>query len=108
MFSRIHLIAKSLSGSKWKNIEAETDYIIKRQQHAEAVFDDSTTTMFEKAKKEYAICIICISLTGFPELPSVLASMFYHFEPDNDFAIGCIPSACQGNVFNTRAPLLTV
>jgi hypothetical protein len=45
--------------------------------------------MFEKVKKKYAICIICVSLTDFPEPPSVLTSMFYHFEPDNDFAIGC-------------------
>jgi hypothetical protein len=46
--------------------------------------------MFEKAKKKYVIFIIYISLTDFPEPPSVLASMFYHFEPDNDFAIKSI------------------
>jgi hypothetical protein len=63
------------------------NYIIKRQHHAKAVFDNSTTTIFEKVKKKYAICIICVSLTHFPEPSSVLASMFYHFEPDNDFAI---------------------
>jgi hypothetical protein len=37
------------------------------KKHAEAVFDDSTFTMFEKVKKKYAICIICVSLTNFPE-----------------------------------------
>jgi hypothetical protein len=29
--------------------------------------------------------------TYFPEPSSVLSSMFYQFEPDNDFAIRCIP-----------------
>jgi hypothetical protein len=38
-----------------------TNYIIKRQQHTEAVVDDSTTN--EKVKK-YAVCIIYVS---FPE-----------------------------------------
>jgi hypothetical protein len=28
--------------------------------------------------------------TYFPEPSSVLASMFFHFEPDNDYAIRCI------------------
>jgi hypothetical protein len=36
--------------------------------------------MFEKAKKKYAICIICILLTDFQEPLSV-----YHFEPYNYF-----------------------
>jgi hypothetical protein len=40
--------------------------------------------MFEKVKKMYAICIICVSLADFPEPSLFLASMFYHFEPDND------------------------
>jgi hypothetical protein len=31
----------------------------------------------------------CVSLTDVPESSSVLASMFYHFEPDNDFVIRC-------------------
>jgi hypothetical protein len=31
--------------------------------------------------------------TYFPEPSSVLASMFFHFEPDNDFAIRCILGA---------------
>jgi hypothetical protein len=39
--------------------------------------------------KKYAIWIIYVSLTDFPEPPWVLASMFYHVEPDNDFAIRC-------------------
>jgi hypothetical protein len=52
------------------------NYIIKRQQHAEAVFDDSTIKMFEKVKKKYSIYIICVSLNDFPEPLSVLASMF--------------------------------
>jgi hypothetical protein len=30
------------------------------------------------------------SLTDFPETPLALASMLYHFEPDNDFAIKCV------------------
>jgi hypothetical protein len=46
--------------------------------------------MFEKVKKKYAICIIFVSLTDFPELPLFLASMFYYFEPDNDYAIRCM------------------
>jgi hypothetical protein len=47
--------------------------------------------MFEKVKYTiYSMCIICVSLTDFPEPPSVLASMFYHLEPDNDFAIRCM------------------
>jgi hypothetical protein len=48
------------------------------------------TMMIEKVKKKDAICIICISLTDFPEPSSALASVLYHFEPDNDFAIRCI------------------
>jgi hypothetical protein len=31
-----------------------------------------------------------IKVTDFPEVALVLASMFYHFEPDIDFAIRCI------------------
>jgi hypothetical protein len=31
------------------------NYILKRQQHAEAVFGDSTTMMFKNVKKKYAI-----------------------------------------------------
>jgi hypothetical protein len=58
--------------------------------------------MFEKVKKKY---VICISLTDFPEPPSVLASMLYHFEPDNDFAIGRI--ACETNIFNHTLANLT-
>jgi beta-galactosidase beta subunit len=46
--------------------------------------------MFKKVKKKYAMCIICVLFTDFPESLSVLTSMFYHFEPDNDFAIRCI------------------
>jgi hypothetical protein len=34
--------------------------------------------------------IIIIMNTYFPEPPSVLASLFFHFEPDKDFAIWCI------------------
>jgi hypothetical protein len=37
--------------------------------------------------------IIIIMNTYFPEPSSVLASMFFHFEPDNDFAIRCILGA---------------
>jgi hypothetical protein len=40
-------------------------------------------------KVKYAICIICVSLTNFPEPPTVLASIFYHFKLDSDFAIKC-------------------
>jgi hypothetical protein len=43
--------------------------------------------MIEKVKKKYAIFIIWVSITDFPEPSLVLASMLYHFEPDNDFAI---------------------
>jgi hypothetical protein len=46
--------------------------------------------MVEKVKEKYSICILCVSLTNFPEPLSVLAFMFYHFEPDNDYAIRCI------------------
>jgi hypothetical protein len=53
------------------------------------LFNASTTTMFEKFKKNYAICLICVSLTDFPEPHYFLASMFYYFEPDKDFAIRC-------------------
>jgi hypothetical protein len=42
--------------------------------------------MFDKVEKKYVMCIMCVSLTDFPEPPSDLASMFYHFEPNNDFA----------------------
>jgi hypothetical protein len=45
---------------------------------------------WKSQEKVCHICIICVSLTDFPEPPSVLASMFYHFKPDNDFAIRCI------------------
>jgi hypothetical protein len=65
-------------------------YIIKRQQHAKAILKDSITKIFEKVKKKYAICIIWVSLTDFPEPPSISASVFYHFEPNNDFSIRCI------------------
>jgi hypothetical protein len=34
--------------------------------------------------------IIIIMNTYFPEPPLVLASMIYHFEPDNDSATGCM------------------
>jgi hypothetical protein len=34
--------------------------------------------------------IIIIMNTRFSEPPLVLASMFFHFEPDNDYAIRCI------------------
>jgi hypothetical protein len=64
--------------------------LLKDNDMQKAVFDDSTTTMFEKSKKKYAICIIYVSSTDFPEPPLVLASMVYHFEFDNDFAIRCI------------------
>jgi hypothetical protein len=48
----------------------------------------SMTLMFENVEKNYAICIICVSLTDkFPGPSLVLASMFHHFEPNNDFAI---------------------
>jgi hypothetical protein len=50
--------------------------------------------MFEKVKKKYDICIICVSLTDFREPPSVLASMFYNFELDKDFAIRCMIVFC--------------
>jgi hypothetical protein len=60
------------------------NYIIKRQQHAEVVFDDYDV---RKSQEKYVVCIIYVSLTDFPELPSVSASIFYHFEPDNDFSI---------------------
>jgi hypothetical protein len=44
--------------------------------------------MFEKVKKKYIACIICVSLTDFPEPSSDLASISsIIFEPDNDFAI---------------------
>jgi hypothetical protein len=33
--------------------------------------------------------IIIIMNTYFPELSLVLTSMFFHFEPDNDFAVVC-------------------
>jgi hypothetical protein len=53
--------------------------------------------IFEQTK-EASLCmllsfnnvIIIIMNAYFPEPPSVLASMFFHFEPDNDFAIRCI------------------
>jgi hypothetical protein len=80
--------AKIGSGKKVFNIIIIT--LSKRQQHAEAIFDDSTTTMFEKVKKKYAICIIWVLVTDFPGPSSILASMFFHFEHDNDFAIRCI------------------
>jgi hypothetical protein len=85
----VNLEAKTKEGSGKYVLLFIIIIIIKRQQHAKAVFDVSTTTMFEK-KKKYVICIIWVSLTDFPEHPSVLASMFYHVEPDNDFAIRCI------------------
>jgi hypothetical protein len=86
------LVSKLLSGSKGKNIEAKPEegsekyafIIIKRQQHDKAVFDNSTTTIFEKVKKKYAICIISVSLTDLQEPSSVSASMVYHFKPNND------------------------
>jgi hypothetical protein len=56
--------------------------------YAKAVFNDSTTTMFQKAKKKYVICLICVSLTDFPEPSSVLPSMFYHFEPTTILQLG--------------------
>jgi hypothetical protein len=59
----------------WIDIHYYYDYIIKRQQHAEAIFDDSMTTMFEKVKKKYAICIICVSLTDFREPASSVLSI---------------------------------
>jgi hypothetical protein len=40
-----------------------------------------------KTSSKSMSCIICVSLTDFPEPSSVSASMFLHFEPDNDFAI---------------------
>jgi hypothetical protein len=52
--------------------------IIKRQQQVEAVLDDYDVQKCQ----EHAICLICVSLTYFPEPSFVLASMFYHFEPD--------------------------
>jgi hypothetical protein len=36
---------------------------------------------------------LCFPNVYFPAPPSVLASMFYHFEPDNNFAIRCIQIA---------------
>jgi hypothetical protein len=67
--------------SEHRNMEKRC---LKLKQHAESVFDDSTTIMFKKVEKKNAICIICISLTDFPEPPEGLASMFYHFQPDNN------------------------
>jgi hypothetical protein len=74
--------AKTEGGS-----EKEVFIIIKRQQHAEAVFDDSTT--FRRSKKSRKSMHNVHLKTDFPDLPSVSASMFNHFEPDNDFAIRC-------------------
>jgi hypothetical protein len=51
--------------------------------------------VFEKVKKKYAICIICISLKEIPE-PQGLASTFYHFEPDNNFAVRCMSGVDPG------------
>jgi hypothetical protein len=49
-------------------------------------------------------CIICVTLTDFPEPSSVLlASMFFHFEPDNDFSIRCIiNNDFYNNIQNSR------
>jgi hypothetical protein len=52
--------------------------------------------MFEKVKKKYAICIIYVSLTDFPEPSSVLASS----EPDNDVAIRCMFSCTLAHVIS--------
>jgi hypothetical protein len=46
--------------------------------------------MFKKVEKSMPYAYV-YSLINFPEPSSVSASMFYHFEPDNDFAIRCMP-----------------
>jgi hypothetical protein len=56
--------------------------------------------MFEKVKKKHVICIICVLLTDFPERSVVSAPMFFHFEPDNDFAIRCIEHNIEGRIVN--------
>jgi hypothetical protein len=43
--------------------------------------------------------IIIIMNTYFPEPSLVLASMFYHFEPDNDFAI-------RGDMRDVKEPIV--
>jgi hypothetical protein len=36
------------------------------------------------------VMLLSIMNTYFPEPSLVLASMFFHFEPDNDFTVTCI------------------
>jgi hypothetical protein len=59
------------------------NYIIKRQQYEEAVFDDSTYDC-DVPKRQEKVCHMhnMRLINWFPERPSVLNSMCHHFEPD--------------------------
>jgi hypothetical protein len=43
------------------------NYVMKRQQRPEVVFDNYDV---RKSQEKYGICITCVSLTGFPGPPS--------------------------------------
>jgi hypothetical protein len=68
------------------------NYIIKRQQHAEAVYTYLTVRRqydVRKVKRKYSICIICVSFTNFPEASSVFGTIILN--PTTILQLGVFP-----------------
>jgi hypothetical protein len=92
IYNDIHLIEKSWSGLKWKIIEAKTkegsgkySLLLKDNNMPKPYSTIRRLHDVWKIRENVYHILICVSLTDFPEPPSVLASMFYHFAPDSDF-----------------------